>query len=81
LTKNAGGNAALKILCMMVLTLLMLVNIAGAAPFAYITNIGNNTTSVIDIANNTVTATVPVGSLWGVAVSPDGQKAYVANLF
>ncbi len=32
--------------------------------------------------NNSVIATVPVGTgPWGVAVSPDGQKAYVANLF
>ena len=65
---------------MVTLALLMLVNIAAAAPFAYITNIGNNTTSVIDIANNNVTATVPVGtSPLGVAVSPDGSKVYVAN--
>ena len=80
LDKKCRGNTPMKILCMMTLTLLMLVNIAGAAPFAYITNMGNNTTSVIDIANNNVTATVPVGtSPWGVAVSPDGSKVYVAN--
>ena len=78
--KKCSGNTSLKILCTMTLTLLMLVNIAGAAPFAYITNIGSNTTSVIDIANNNVTATVPVGtSPWGVAVSSDGSKVYVAN--
>ena len=41
---------------------------------------GNNTTSIIDIANDTVTATVPVGTTpWGVGVSPDGSKVYVAN--
>ena len=40
----------------------------------------NNTTSVIDIANDTVTATVPVGIMpWGVGVSPDGSKVYVTN--
>lgn len=32
-----------------------------AAPFAYITNKGSDTVSVIDTATNTVTATVTVG--------------------
>jgi len=80
LNKKCRWDTPIKILGMMALSLLMLANIAGAAPFAYITNMGSNTTSVIDIANNTVTATVPVGtSPWGVAVSPDGSKVYVAN--
>ena len=62
------------------LALLMLVSIAGAAPFAYITNYLDNTVSVIDTATNTVTSTVPVGSSpIGVAVTPDGTKVYVAN--
>ena len=40
-----------------------------AQPFAYITNEGDNTVSVIDTATNTVTATIPVGNgAWGVAV-------------
>ena len=53
---------------------------ADAAPFAYITNDGDNTVSVIDTATNTVTATVNVGSgPVGVAVTPDGTKVYVAN--
>ena len=35
---------------------------------------------MIDTATNTVTATIPVGSdPSGVAVSPDGTHAYVAN--
>src|ERR1035437_3733405 len=60
--------------------ILMLVSIAGAAPFAYISNIASNTVSVIDTANNIVTATVNVGSVpFGVAVSPDGTKVYVTN--
>jgi YVTN family beta-propeller protein len=42
---------------------------------AYITNELFNTVSVIDAATNTVTATISVG----VAVTPDGSKAYVAN--
>ncbi len=47
--------------------IMMLVNIAGAAPFAYVTNTGD-TVSVIDTINNTVTATVKVGNFpYGIA--------------
>jgi YVTN family beta-propeller protein len=60
--------------------ILMLVSIAGAEPFAYITNAVSNNISVIDIATNNVTATVPVGiEPTRVAVSPDGTKVYVTN--
>jgi YVTN family beta-propeller protein len=46
----------------------------------YITNVGNHTVAVIDTATNTVTATIPLqGSLFGLAVTPDGRKLYVAN--
>ena len=42
---------------------------------------GEGTVSVIDIATNTVTATVPVGIIpEGVAVNPAGTKVYVTNL-
>ena len=42
--------------------------------------IRRNTVSVIDTATNTVIATIPVGSSpFGVAVTPDGSKVYVAN--
>ncbi len=52
------------------------------APQAYITNLSDNTVSVIDTASNTVTATVPVGNFPnGVAVTPDGAHVYVANVF
>ena len=48
--------------------ILMVVSIAGAAPFAYITNNASNNVSVIDTATNTVTATVNVGTTpYGVA--------------
>jgi YVTN family beta-propeller protein len=58
----------------------MLISIAGAAPFVYITNSVNNTVSVIDIATKNVTATVPAGSHpFGVAVTPNGANVYVAN--
>jgi len=53
---------------------------AEAKPFAYVTNSGSNTVSVIDTAINTVVATVPVGfSPSGVAITPDGTRAYVTG--
>src|SRR5271169_3483921 len=66
--------------------ILMLVSIAGAAPFAYITNYDSGNISVIDTVTNTVTATVNLGAAnvvahpWGVAVAPDGTKVYVTEL-
>jgi YVTN family beta-propeller protein len=35
---------------------------------------------VIDTGTNTVVATIPVGDLVGVAITPDGTRTYVANL-
>ena len=41
----------------------------------YVTNLNDNTVSVIDATKNKVTATIPVGSdPRGVAVSPDGKS-------
>ena len=45
----------------------------------YVTNQYHNI-SIIDTATNIVTATVNVGRILGVAVSPEGTKVYVANL-
>ncbi len=51
-------------------------------PFAYITNSGNRTVSVIDTATNDITATVNVGNHpWGVAVRSDGKVVYVTNVY
>src|SRR5215469_16917540 len=53
---------------------------AEAKPFAYVTNSGSGTVSVIDTATNTVVATVPVGSdPNGVAITPDGTRTYVTG--
>ena len=53
---------------------------SNAEPFAYITNISENTVSVIRTNDNTVTATVNAGNgPVGVSVSPDGTRVYVAN--
>ncbi len=59
---------------------LMLVSIAGAAPFAYIPQDIINNVSVIDTATNKVTGTVAVGAEpFGVAAIPDINKVYVMN--
>jgi YVTN family beta-propeller protein len=57
----------------------LMASAAEAAPFAYVTNSGSNTVSVIDTATNTVVTTVTVGSgsPQAVAVTPDGKHAYV----
>src|SRR6266699_3240976 len=62
---------------------------AQAQTRAYVTNNSNssnsNTVSVIDTATNTVIATIPVGVVangpnpFGVAITPDGSRAYVAD--
>ena len=47
---------------------------------AYVTAWGSGTVSVIDLATDSVLATVPVGSHpMGVAVTPDATRAYVSN--
>jgi len=66
--------------CLLILGALLGIGAADAAPFAYISNAGSNTVSVIDIATNTVVATVPVDAApAGIAVSPAGAFVYVAN--
>ena len=48
--------------------------------YAYVTNDGSGTVSVINTATNTVTATITVGSSpYGVAVTPNGAYVYVIN--
>lgn len=48
--------------------------------YAYIANNGSNNVSVIDVASNTVVATVTVGTNPnGVATHPDGTRVYVSN--
>jgi YVTN family beta-propeller protein len=46
----------------------------------YVVNSGGNTISVIATASNTVVDTIPVGSEpTGIAITPDGTRAYFAN--
>src|SRR5882672_1823070 len=59
---------------------LTVASAAVAAPFAYVSNFGSGTVSVVDSASNTVVATVTVGAMpWGVAVNPKAPREYVAN--
>src|SRR5271157_108240 len=60
--------------------ILMLISITYAAPFAYITNEGSHSASVIDTATNKVTATIDAVEGPGIAATQDGKKVYVANM-
>jgi YVTN family beta-propeller protein len=63
-----------------VITLFVLSNGGGAAPFAYIANRWDPKVSVIDIPTNSLAATVSLPELiTGVAVSPDGTRVYAVN--
>ena len=58
----------------------MSVAVTPNGAYAYVTNYGSDTVSVISTATNTVTATITVGSYpLGVAVTPNGAYAYVTN--
>ena len=53
---------------------------ATAQPFAYTANLGSGDVSVIDTALNEVVASLPVGNdPDGIAISPDGTRAFVTN--
>jgi len=59
----------------------MLVSITDAAPYAYITNYGDNEVAVIDTATKLVVATVSgLHGPWGIVVIPSGKNVYVTNL-
>jgi YVTN family beta-propeller protein len=72
---------SLSVVCSLFLLGMALLAIpAQAQTFAYVTNEGSNSVSVIDTSTNTVVATVGVGTRpFGVAVTPDGTRAYVTN--
>ncbi|MDD4250280.1 MAG: beta-propeller fold lactonase family protein, partial [Methanosarcina sp.] len=62
------------------ITVLQSIPPVSGKQFAYITNQGSDSVSVIDMATKTITATIPVGDgPSGVAVSPAGTKVYVTN--
>jgi YVTN family beta-propeller protein len=56
------------------------VAVTPNSAYAYVTNEGGNTVSVINTATNTVTATVTVGSNpYGIALNSNGVYAYSVN--
>ena len=66
--------------CIFQFALCMLNYSITNAQTAYITNWGDSTVSVINVATNAVKATIKVGEdPSGVSVSPDGSKVYVTN--
>ncbi len=65
-----------------IIGMLMCATFANAAPYAYITNLSDNTVSVIDVATNGFVSKIPLGTgqqPYGVAVSSDGTRVYVSN--
>ena len=56
------------------------VAVSPTGQTVYVTNSFDNTVSVIAVASNTVTATIPVGaSPSGIAAAPNGNSVYVSN--
>ncbi|MCO5382998.1 MAG: YncE family protein [Methanosarcina barkeri] len=80
--KARRGHTLIRAFGIMALAILILVGIAGAAPFAYVTSPGvdTGTVFVIDTATNNVTTLIPVGE-WPreAAVNSAGTKVYVAK--
>ena len=53
---------------------------AAATPYAYVTNSGSNTVSVINTSNNEITVNVAVGqNPDAIALTPNGQFAFASN--
>src|SRR5271169_5555580 len=76
------GHILINILGTAVLVFLILMSTSGALPFAYITNSGSNTVSVINTSTNKITATANLESPhfpFEVAIIPDGTKVYFTN--
>ncbi len=80
--KARRGDALTKTLGITALAILILIGVAGAAPFAYVTSIGidTGTVFVIDTATNNLTAVVPIEGWAGeAAINPAGTKVYVTD--
>src|ERR1700686_4539865 len=64
--------------CILYFLSFMCCSFSVFSQYAYVANGGSDNVSVIDTSNNTVVATVPVGSNpYGVAITPNGNYAYV----
>jgi YVTN family beta-propeller protein len=77
---NVTGDANTKIAAVEVGDEPRTVAITPDKRFAYVTNQGSATVSVIDLTTNQKTQDIAVGvEPYGVALTPDGARAYVAN--
>ena len=77
---NVAGDANTKVAQVEVGDEPRTVAITADKRFAYVTNQGSATVSVIDLTTNQKTQDIPVGvEPYGVALTPDGARAYVAN--
>jgi YVTN family beta-propeller protein len=88
LTMTHSSNSHLRRLALTITCVLLLfislsgaMNTTHAQTRAYVANTCNNSLSVIDVATNTVIASITVAGPAGVAITPDGTKAYVTNAF
>ena len=53
---------------------------AKAAPFAYVSNEGSSSVSIIDTATDKVVSTMKIGQKpRGIAISPDGKRLYISD--
>ena len=80
--KSRRGDIIIRVLGITVFVILILVSVAGAAPFAYVTSPGidTGTVFVIDTETDNLTAVVPVeGWPRDVAVNSTGTNVYVAT--
>ena len=77
---NVAGDANAKIAEIKVGDEPRTVAITPDKRFAYVTNQGSATVSVIDLTSNQKTQDIAVGGEpYGIALTPDGTRAYVAN--
>jgi YVTN family beta-propeller protein len=80
LHRTVGQHFAIVVLILISIGLGLGTTTTQAQTRAYLTNPTSNTVSVIDIATNTLVATIPVGGFpEALAITPDGTRVYVTN--
>ena len=75
-------SALVAIIIPLVAALTLVAKPSEAAPFAYVTNEGDATVTIIDTATNSVVGSpIPMGDTpRGIAITPNGARAYVTNV-
>src|ERR1035438_776311 len=74
--RNSITMSFLRVLAFMVNALAV-----SAKPYGYVSNMMQNTVSVVNRANNTISASIPLSGagLSGMAITPNGSYLYVAE--